>query len=385
MNRDEVDHVLDRLRGERDRITAALLDLEAQQGYRLLQNPDLTGGTARRRDELGARMAELWRLFDAYGRVLGRAEELRNRRGRPDQADLAELARLLSGPSVELPTETPLERRTLLGPAAEHLSLDGVVARMTGGYEAAARAIASVDAAWSALLDRLDRADEAARGVRALVGSLGPDPEFDRLAAGLDRLRATVRTDPLSIGPDAFDDVDAGLALLRSRLEEAARVRAGHEERMTRVAATIGLIRAAEDEARRTRERVVAAIAAPLLPDLPVLSTALADRLAALATLRGRWTELADRLARLEEAAATGLEQTRTAVDLLTGLLDRRAELRGRLDAYHAKAGRLGYAEDPELTRLYAAARDLLWTSPCDLRRATAALADYQRAIGERR
>ena len=385
MNRDEVDRVLDRLRGERERITAALLDLEAQQGYRLLQSPELTGRTARRRDELATLTAELWRLFDAYGRVLGRAEDLRGRRGRPDQADMAELERLLCGPSVELPAETPPERRTLLGPAAEHLSLDGVVARMTGRYEEAARGIAAVDAAWSSLLRRLEHADGTAREVRALLGSLGPDPAFEPQAAELERLRAIVRTDPLSIEPEAFDGVDAALAALRSRLEEAARVRAEHEERTKRLQATIGLIRAAHDEARRERDRVIAKIASPLPPEPPDLSTPLADRLAALAALRGRWTELADRLADLEAAAATGLEQTRTTAGLIAGLLERRDELRGRLDAYRAKAGRLGHAEDPELTRLYEAARDLLWTSPCDLWRATAALAEYQRAIGERR
>ena len=68
----------------------------------------------------------------------------------------------------------------------------------------------------------------------------------------------------------------------------------------------------------------------------------------------------------------------------MTGLLDRREELRGRLDAYKAKAGRLGLAEDTALTELHQRAYDLLWTSPCDLRGATVTLADYQRAITSR-
>jgi hypothetical protein len=50
-----------------------------------------------------------------------------------------------------------------------------------------------------------------------------------------------------------------------------------------------------------------------------------------------------------------------------TGLLGRRDELHGLLDAYQAKAARLGAAEDMDLTARYQQARDLLWIAPCDL------------------
>jgi hypothetical protein len=59
------------------------------------------------------------------------------------------------------------------------------------------------------------------------------------------------------------------------------------------------------------------------------------------------------------------------------------------LDAYKAKAARLGAAEDPALADLYARAYDLLWTAPCDLQAAADAVTGYQRAIrtmeGQRR
>src|SRR5262249_24968239 len=160
--------------------------------------------------------------------------------------------------------------------------------------------------------------------------------------------------------PAAFDGVDAALGALRSRLEEAVRVRAEYDVRLRRIEETIGLIRTAEDEALRVRERVLAKIASPMLPDLPESSAALADRLAALGAVQGRWTDLAERVTQLEEAAASALEQTRTTVRTIAGVLERRNELRGRLDAYRAKAGRLGGSEDPVLTDLYQRAHDLL-------------------------
>ena len=42
---------------------------------------------------------------------------------------------------------------------------------------------------------------------------------------------------------------------------------------------------------------------------------------------------------------------------------------------------RLGAAEDAELTSRYQRAAGLLWTAPCDLAAASAAVADYQQAI----
>ena len=65
----------------------------------------------------------------------------------------------------------------------------------------------------------------------------------------------------------------------------------------------------------------------------------------------------------------------------MTALLARRDELRGLLDAYQIKAARLGAAEDSELSKLYDEAHGLLWTVPCDLVAAGAAVTRYQQAI----
>ncbi|MFG1999409.1 hypothetical protein ACGFNU_09725 [Spirillospora sp. NPDC048911] len=395
MNRDEVDRALQSLRDEKERISLALLDLEGHQGHRLLNGAAVTGETARRQAALQSRLSMLWSLFDLYGGTLAAAEELRARQSRPGQAQLAELTRLLTGPSVELPAEeVPIERRTLLSsPAGEKLSLGGVVERMTPLFEEAARMVAAVDAVWSELLSALGQVEADRRTVSELAASLGgPDPEVDRIARELDELATAVRTDPLSFASGGHVDTSrlqaagSGLAELRRRLGEAVAFRDDSEARIGRVAAAIDEVRAAEADAREARDRVLVKIASPVLPDLAVRSAVLADRLAALRVLRDgrRWSELAERMHDLGRAAATALEQTRNDQALITGLLDRRDELRGRLDAYRVKAARLGLAEDAELTRLYREARELLWTSPCDLRKATVTLSGYQQAISSR-
>jgi hypothetical protein len=393
MSREGVDHALRTLREERDRIAASLIELEQHDGGRLLKGARLTGETWRRWEEAQARLATLWRLFDAYQRVLDTARELRERSSRLDAATLTELSGLLSGTSVELPDgEIPLEHRTLLGPQERRITLDEAVAMMSDAYEFVAGEIAAVDAAWSALLQPLEDAEESWRRTARLAHSLDGTrhPELDRVGRELTALGRLIRTDPLSLVKDGradtarLDRVCAILTTLGDELAGVARMREDYAELVARVTASIEEI---EETERRAHDAYATALAKIHAPYLPVpsqgLGTALRDRLAALERLReaGRWVEMAGRFAELERAAEDALERARGDLRLSAGLLDRRGELRGRLEAYRAKAARLGLAEDERLTALYGEAREVLWTAPCDLRRATAVLAEYQRAI----
>lgn len=397
MSREEADRALARLQDEKERIGGALLELEAHQGYQLLDGAVLDGATRRVQSDVRSRMTSLWTLFDLYGRAVDAAAGLRARHPRPGQAQLAELTRLLTGPSVELPvTEVPLERRTLLAvPSGERLTLRAAADRMTALYEGVARPVAALDTVWSTLLSRLAEVEAERRAAGELLASLGgTDPEFERLRDELEAVAAAVRGDPLTLARDGradtarLDAILTGLAGVRRRLAEVERLRDGFAGRIRGVGAVLDLLREAEAEARAVRDEVLTKIASPVPPDPPERSASLAGRLAAVggtgAPARGGWHDLAGRIADLERAAATALEQARETAGVLRGLLDRREELRGRLVAYRVKAARLGHAEDAELARIYEQARDLLWTSPCDLRRATVTLSEYQRAIMSR-
>jgi hypothetical protein len=61
--------------------------------------------------------------------------------------------------------------------------------------------------------------------------------------------------------------------------------------------------------------------------------------------------------------------------------LTRRRELRGRLDAYRAKAIATGRAEDVQLEALYESAVAVLYQAPCDLDEAERTLGAYQRSL----
>jgi hypothetical protein len=112
-------------------------------------------------------------------------------------------------------------------------------------------------------------------------------------------------------------------------------------------------------------------------PDrLPLLHS----RLTAVTHLAG-WPARAAALAELRAAAAAAVSELRAAHDRATGLQHRREELRGRFEAYRAKAIRLGRAEHPDALALDKNIRQLLWTRPCDLATATRQLAAYQRLV----
>ncbi|WUH99590.1 hypothetical protein OHR68_39895 [Spirillospora sp. NBC_00431] len=393
MSREGVDHALRKLRGERDRISASLLDLDGHQGSRLLQGARLTGETWRRWEDAKARMTTLWALFDAYQRVLDAASELRERSSRPDAETLVKLTGMLAGESVELPGgEIPLQDRTLLGPQQRRVTLDEAVAMMSDAYDFVAAEVAAADAAWTALLLPLEEVEESWRRTARLAHSLDGTrhPELDRVGRELTALGRVVRTDPLSLvrdgGPDTgrLDRVRAVLTSLGDELAGVARMRDDYAELVAQVTASIEEVESTERRACEAHATALVKIQSPNLPTpAQGLGIALRDRLAALERLReaGRWVELAGRFAELERAAADALERARGDLRLSAGLLDRRGELRGRLEAYHAKAARLGVVEDERLTEIYGQARDTLWTAPCDLRRATTVLAEYQRAL----
>ena len=395
MSHEGAEHALMRLRADKDRIATALFDLEKHHGYRLLNGAKLRGRTRRRWEEARARIAALWGMFDAYRHVLDRAERFRSRHIRPSRADLEELTWLLTGPSVEPVGEEPgLERHTLLGPAGERLTLDETLARMSEDYTEVEDTVASADAAWSALLPRLDEIEGTWRQTRDLLRTLrSEDPDLAGIGARLTEVRKAVLADPLSLTTEGRTDtapldlLAGDLARRHGVLEAAVRIQGEYEERVAGAATSIERVRQLECEALRAREHVLRRITVSAVPEIPRPAASLGDRMTALAELReaGRWTDLAARMTDLERAAADALHRVNDALRDLTGLLGRRNELRGRLEASRAKAARLGHAQDASLTDLWRQAHELLWQAPCDLRQASAAVASYQRAVGSLR
>jgi hypothetical protein len=93
------------------------------------------------------------------------------------------------------------------------------------------------------------------------------------------------------------------------------------------------------------------------------------------------WRQLASELPDLERDVIAARKRAKVELIEAGWPLQQRAELRGRLSAYRAKAAGLGRIEDLALEQRYQRARTLLWRAPCDLVAAAAAVAEYLDAV----
>ncbi|MCK2220037.1 hypothetical protein MF672_040510 [Actinomadura sp. ATCC 31491] len=384
MSREGVEHALRARADERDRISGDLLDLESHTTYQLLRGATLRGATERRWAAAQEALARLWSLNDAYRAVLRDAEQLRATRARLGSEQLEQLTGLLAGPSVVLRAAAkPVEQRSLLPPPDERLTLDQTVTRMDAAFREVTSALTDIDQRWSDLLPRLDAADASLRRVRELESALGESaPGLGTAEAELKRLRADVVADPLgaAVEPD-LDLTVRRLTAAAAELELALTVKQEFARRREDLVAALDRVRAAESEARLAHGAVVVKIALPPQAQPRSRVDALAGALDALDVSADPWVQRAKRLARLEEEAGAAAQQAQATAKALYGLVGRRDELRGRLGACQVMAVRKGLAEDPAAAELFERARALLWSAPCDLTQAAAAVENYQRAI----
>lgn len=385
---------------ERDTIQANLLDLDGSFGKRLLAGATLTGETRRRWDAAAAAMTTLWETFSAYSAVVdGAAGILAG--GKLTAARLTELDTLLNGASVRLArASSAVARGDLTGKAETELTPAAAVREMRSAFADVADVVAAAENVWNAIADQLQQVAADLAAARQRTDGLADSALADALGqaeAELGQLRDVLNTDPLALwhpgqgklGQRGGQVDTARLDRLRqragvavSKASEIAALRDHADQRISAAAMAVSAAREAWQDAMAARERAASRIAAAALPQPPEVR-GLADRLAALDALKaaGRWPRLASELDLLEGQAEAVARGCREAERQATGLMDRRDELRGLLDAYQARAAKLGGAEDSELDARYDRARNLLWTAPCDLAAAADAVTGYQQAV----
>ncbi|MER7051134.1 MULTISPECIES: hypothetical protein [unclassified Streptomyces] len=413
MDRDEVDRALARLGAEHEAVETSLLALQDHAGRRLLEGAELTGVTGERWAAAEASITLLWTYFDAYTGALRTAREIRSRRRWSSREDLVALTELLRGEAVTVAggaavatADAPTPHG---GPArlSERYSLVTLVDRMNQLYATSLDMVVAADAVWSALPARIDLLAAELQRTRRLAHSVGVRPgehpagdDLERITRTLTRLREQVVSDPLAFWlptegssapgggrPDTtvYDREARALEDVRREIDAVLAVRQDAEQRIVRLRDVLSRADRTLAEARTARGEVLAKIAATEVPVVSGPPTALQEQLAAAAEYRrhAQWHRLSPLLESLEEKAEDELLRARESLTAVTAPLAVRAELRGRLDAYKAKMGRLGHAEDPELVEKYEKARRMLWSAPCDLRVAGQAVLRYQHAAAE--
>ena len=381
---------------ERDAIQANLLELDGSFAKQVLEGATLSGATRDRWAPASAALATLWETFLAYSAVIDRIAALGTGPKRPARKDLPELSDLLTGNCIQLPgPPVPLARRDLAAVARPPVPLTAAVGAMRRLFTQVTEVTAAVESVWAALGPPLDAATADLARCAPLAAGLGEDAEAEvrTVSADLQALRDATNADPLALWhPDragtaqggrvdtaAADRLRERAAGLASRIAELDRLRRQARHRIHELTTAVAGARADRQDAVTAWREAAARVSAlpPPPPDIDEPPLAGLDALAA----RGQWSRLAAELERYEAALAASGARTAELRQVAAGALDKRDELRGLLRAYKAKSGRLGGAEDANLASRYEQAYQLLWTAPCDLPAAEAAVADYQRAI----
>ena len=381
---------------ERDTIQSNLLDLDNSFGKRLLAGARLAGESQAAWATASAGLAALWDTFTAYSAVIDQANEMLSVPGRINPARLSEVASLLNGPSVTLTKAVaPLSQRELTSSGQTKQTLLTTVREMRRSFSEIAAVVTAAETVWNEISDGIRLVTTDIETAKAQLPGLGADRELtssvDQADASLRDLRELLNSDPLALWTGGAVDraplerLRRQTAAVTAQVAELARVRADADQRLAEVASAVSAARQAYQDATAARERAAsrinlsAASAFGPLPDVSLLASR-ADALPAMKAA-GRWTRLASELDVIGKEATAVTRQCKDAEQAAAGLIGQRNEMRGLLDSYRAMAGGLGAAENTELDAIYQQAKALLWTAPCDLEAATAAVNGYQQAV----
>ncbi|WP_255606043.1 hypothetical protein [Mycolicibacterium xanthum] len=353
-------------------MSTTLVELDNHPGLQHVRRYPPQGATARRWAEVEPALTALWEDLGRMTTILESARTLRSGDSRLDDDERAELTRLLREPSLEVSRHrVPFAQRNLTGPGETvvYVGLADTADRMRAAYPAVAEFLDHVDAVNALIATGLAPAQQKLDD----AGVSGPEEIAELLAVSA--------TDPLSLSTAEVEErIRAITADIDRRSAELAELAALRENWGTALAE-------AESELDALDAAVVAAAQIRAEAEQKVITGPFPVHADATAGLRAELTALTVEdpvaLRSLRGRIGAALRVAHEDRELAQGLLDRRAELKGRLTAYQAKAARLGLSEDRDLMASGGIASGLLARRPCDLRAATRAVADYQQMIAE--
>ena len=381
----ELDETRDRLRQATDKMATALMEAEADPNRALLEQVPLSGHTAARWADARAALGRLWMWFTHLKDTLTRVDELRGKRWKLDRTRSQELERLLIGPSIELTIdEVPRSRLddAGVGAASSQYTAAELLDLMSTTLEHVRGVLHGVGAAWTALLPRVDGWQSELGGIEASAESLGDSDrgDIENISGRVREMATSLLADPLVVQEQDVDELESAIHAVRDDYEQVATLRNHIDDELNRIRGVLNEVAASvadcSDVQTESKRKVVAAE----LPSLPNLDRSLNRRLNQITDLvaRGQWRDVARDVANLQMQAQKLFTEARRIAEESRAPIKARNELRGRLDAYRAKAQQVGRLEDTEATGAYDRAHRALYTAPTDLVTAAKLVQQYQ-------
>lgn len=381
----ELDETRNRLRQDTDAMATALMAAEADPNRAVLEQAPLTGQTAARWSEARTGLGQLWMWFTHLQDTLARVDRLRGKGWKLDRRRQEELESLLTAPSIELTTdEVPSSRRDDVGARAASVRYTAaeLMNLMSTTLEQVRGALQGVGSAWSGLLPRVDGLQSELGGIEASAQSLGDSDRADleSLRGRAMEMATTLLGDPLVVQEHDVDDLESAIHAVRDEYERVAALRNRIDDELNRTRAVLNEVEASITDCSEAQIEAKRKIAGAELPSLPTVDRSLNRQLNQITDLvgRGRWRDVARDVANVEMRAQTMLTEARRIAEESRAPIKARNQLRGRLDAYRAKAQQVGRLEDSEASLAYDRAHRALYTAPTDLVIATELVERYQ-------
>jgi hypothetical protein len=381
----DADALIERLAAAVERVGANLVEVERDPHCQLLEAATLRGETAAR--WLGARNA-LADLFDGFARMTAYVENVTELRRQVsfDQRRVPELDAMLTGPAIELASApVGIDERGLFDASRKvtRCTADELLARMANDFEIAKSVVFGVAQAWDGLVPLVAAAREALGRAEVQAAALGEaSPELASVRGQLDVLGELIAEDPLAVDARVVDELDASAASIAREIERADALRRGFHDRIAVCRSELDALAAAGESGSEVQREAAAKIASQY-PD-PVVHVAELgahlDRVIGLAN-GAQWRAAERELDAWQSAYADARRKAEQGDARARAALAYRDELRGRLDAYSAKAAGSGLMEDAQLARMYDAAQHALYTAPTDIECAEALVRKYQDAV----
>ena len=384
----DIDRTLQRLRTAADRAGTNVMELERDPTYLLADAANLRGTTAVQWQDTRAAVAHLFVWHRSLVNLLDSAEARRGARTTLTPAQNSELTQMLEGPSIDVSTaRTALAGRSLLDASTlvERCTPDEMLDRMSGEFARAQATLARLHDAWSVHLPQLSEAREALDRARPRASELGANfaERWDETSRQLDAISESLLADPIAVDASRVRAAIASVEELGRDLDAAGAQRAALAARIAAARPRLDEVGELVDLAcglRREATTKIAGLSPPepgpvdptLVRDLERIDNAARERdFPAVSALLARWeTAVSELAARAEAVIAT-----------CRGALDERNELRGRLEAYRAKAGAVGRSERSQVAELFQRAEEVLYTAPTDLTAASGLVRACQDAV----
>lgn len=372
---DEIDRTIKRYSDAVGDLTVRLVGLEADPTMKLIEVTPLTGITATLWAEIRMVNGRLWTDYEVMRDLVARAEQLRGDGTWADQHNAGALTVLLSGPSLTVPDESGVSLQ---------MTPPQLLDRVHKGFATVETFLSKVSKVWNETVPQLHDVSSAVVRLRHEGEGLGgATRQLDAVDSAIEELRTRAGTDPLSVQDNELGDVHFLVGHARENLGQLITLKGDLSEEVAQARRDLDRLRAEVERGRRIYSDTAAKLGTTSLPEPLDIDPSLEGRLSNVEALgsRGEWVATRTQLAQWRTLFTRAIDEVTARNRAMAELLSRRSELRGRLDAYRAKANGMGLLEHNEVDALYDQALEMLHTSPCDLDTAEGLVSEYNRAI----